>query len=364
MKKRIALMLAALCLMLSGCSWLDGSYVSVTPHQEQTSGGQSGAVSAANYLQLRTVLQDMVDSGTENAVINVAEYDQEQVAKGMQTAVNYLSSLYPLGAYAVDRIDYDIGVSGGKPAVSVSISYIHGRSEIRKIKTVPDMTEAEKVIAEALDACNESVVLLVRHYEREDLVQMVEDFAEQNPDIVMETPQVAEGLYPDAGTSRIVELKFTYQTSRDSLRQMQDQVEPLFAAAMQYVSGDGSDSQKYNQLYGFLMERFDYTIETSITPAYSLLRHGVGDSKAFAMVYAAMCRQAGLECRIVSGTRNGEAWYWNLICEDGIFFYVDLLQSSASGQLQRLSDDQMHGYVWDYSAYPAADAAQNENLPE
>ena len=208
--------LLALCLMLSGCSWLDGSYVSVTPHQEQTSGGQSGAVSAANYLQLRTVLQDMVDSSTENAVINVAEYDQEQVAKGMQTAVNYLSSLYPLGAYAVDRIDYDIGVSGGKPAVSVSISYIHGRSEIRKIKTVPDMTEAEKAIAEALDACNESVVLLVRHYEREDLVQMVEDFAEQNPDIVMETPQVAEGLYPDAGTSRIVELKFTYQTSRDS----------------------------------------------------------------------------------------------------------------------------------------------------
>ena len=44
------------------------------------------------------------------------------------------------------------------------------------------------------------------------------------------------------------------------------------------------------------MERYDYRIETSITPAYSLLRHGVGDSRAFAVVYAAMCQQAGLEC--------------------------------------------------------------------
>ena len=81
------------------------------------------------------------------------------------------------------------------------------------------------------------------------------------------------------------------------------------------------------------------------------------------MVYAAMCRQAGLECRIVSGTRNGEAWYWNLICEDGIFFHVDLLQSSASGQLQRLSDDQMHGYVWDYSAYPVCESGAEEPEP-
>lgn len=357
MKHRIAALLAAVCLVLSGCNWMDGSYVSVMPHQEQMSGSLSGTVSASNYLQLRTELQEMVDSGTESAVINVAEYDQEQVEKGMQTAVNYLTVLYPLGAYAVEKIDYEIGISGGQPAVSVNISYIHGRSEIRKIRTVQDMEEAEEVIAEELEVCSEGVVLLVKQYEKTDLVQLVEDYAEENPDIVMETPQVAEGLYPDTGTSRVVELKFAYQTSRDSLRQMQTQVAPLFASAKQYVSGDGADSQKYAQLYGFLMERYDYTIETSITPAYSLLRHGVGDSKAFAMVYAAMCRQAGLECRIVSGTRSGEAWYWNLICQDGVYYHVDLLQSSAAGQFQKLTDGQMHGYVWDYSAYPAAGIA-------
>ena len=72
-------------------------------------------------------------------------------------------------------------------------------------------------------------------------------------------------------------------------------MKPVFESAVLYVSGDGAEKQKFSQLYAFLMERFDYKVETSITPAYSLLRHGVGDSRAFATVYAAMCRLAGLE---------------------------------------------------------------------
>ena len=103
------------------------------------------------------------------------------------------------------------------------------------------------------------------------------------------------------------------------------------------------------------MERFDYQIETSITPSYSLLCHGVGDSRSFATIYAAMCRRANVECQVVSGTKNGDAWYWNLICENGIYYHVDLLESSAAGYLRKLSDAQMDGYVWDYSAYPPAD---------
>ncbi len=46
------------------------------------------------------------------------------------------------------------------------------------------------------------------------------------------------GLYPDSGTSRVVELKFTYQTSRDSLRQMQPQVQRVFDSAALYISSD------------------------------------------------------------------------------------------------------------------------------
>lgn len=361
MKRMVLCLMTALCLVLTGCSsWMDGNYVSVTLHEEQLSDVQSGAVSAANYAELLEVMTRMVDSGTESAVINVADYNQSTVENGVVTAARYLQKMYPIGAYAIEKIDYEFGTSGGKPAMSVNISYIHGRSELREVQKVPDMAGAQEKIADALERCDVSVVILVENYEPTDLAQFVEDYAMLNPDIVMETPQVAVGAYPDAGTTRVLELNFTYQTSRDSLRQMQSQVEPYFASASLYVSGDGADLQKYSQLYAFLMERYDYKFETSITPAYSLLCHGVGDGEAFASVYAAMCRQAGLECQVVSGTKAGEPWYWNMVCDSGVYYHVDLLRCNTEGGFRRMTDAEMEGYVWDYSAYAPSAAAETE----
>ena len=173
----------------------------------------------------------------------------------------------------------------------------------------------------------------------------------------MEIPQLSEGIY-GTGASRVVELNLTYQNSRESLRQMQSQVRTVFEAASLYVSGDASDRQKFSQLYGFLTERFDYKMDTSITPSYSLLYHGVGDSRAFAEVYAAMCRQAGLECIVVTGTRDGAPWTWNMVRDGEVYYHVDLLR--MSGSFWGYSDAEMGGYVWDYSGYPVCDTYYQE----
>ncbi len=360
MKKRLIARILILGLMLTGCSWLEGSYVSVTRHQEQIAGGHTGKISASNYYELRQAMTELVEAGTENTVIHIPEYPQDLVETGMEAAVRFVRELLPLGAYAVDDVQYEIGTVAGQPAVSVTVSYIHGRSELRKIHRVADMEAARQEIHTVLEQCSDSLVLLVEDYDNADIGQMVEDFAEENPNLVMEVPQVAAGLYPDMGSTRVLELKFTYQTSRDALRQMQTQVQRVFDSASLYVSSDGDEGRKFAQLYTFLMERFDYTLETSITPSYSLLCHGVGDSEAFAAAFAAMCRQAGLECQVVSGTRAGEAWFWNLIREGDVYYHVDLLQSKSAGELQKLTQEQMQGYVWDYSAYPAAGSSATD----
>lgn len=355
MKKGSLGMVLAVCLLLSGCgNWMDGSHVAVTPHQEQSTNVQTSEVVASDYQELRMALENMVESGMESGVIDVSGYDQSVLENGVKAAVNYVRSQFPLGVYAVETLRYEIGSGGGQPALSVSISYIHGRSEIRQIREVRNMQAAQDEINSALTACSEGLVLLINDYKDADLAQMVEDYAQQNPDSVMETPQVAVGVYPEVGTVRIMEIKFIYQTSRDALRQMQSQTKRVFNSAVYYINSDGSEAQKYAQLYTFLMERFAYKQETSITPSYSLLCHGVGDSRAFAMVYGAMCRMAGLECQIVTGTRDGEPWFWNLICVDGNYSHVDLLRCNENGEFSPEMDEQMVGYVWDYSAYPAA----------
>lgn len=354
MKQTILILLCILCCGLNGCSLMSNRYyVSVTPHREINMEYAADNVSTADETELYEALKVFVENGTEQAVISVPNYNQKALETDMNAVVRNIMEKDPLGAYAVETIHYETGANGGQPAIAVEIAYVHDRSEIRRIKQTDTMENAAILIRKALDDCGTGIVLRISRYQETDLAQLVEDYADVYPERVMEQPEVTVSVYPDSGsTDRVVELKFTYQTSRETLRTMQTEVGRIFDSAVLYVSGDGAAQEKYSHLYSFLMERYDYKIETSMTPAYSLLRHGVGDSKAFATVYAAMCRLSDLECLVVSGTRGGEPWYWNIVHDGDDYYHVDLLRSAQSGEFSELYLRDMDGYVWDYSRFP------------
>lgn len=361
MNRKLFALFLILSMLLSGCAWLNGSYVHVTPHQAGGGGNQGEALSAENYSELLGILKDMVAAGKNGCVIYTGDFDGDAMNRGLKMAGDYIRVTDPIGAYAVEDISFEQGASSGKPAVAVSITYRRTSAEIQRILRLTDTDAAQPLVQKALQNCDSRLVMLIEEYRQTDFDQLVQNLALAYPESVMETPQTVETVY-GKGSSRVVELSFTYENSRDNLRQMQTQVRPVFDSAALYVSGDGADSQKFGQLYAFLMERFEYKLETSITPAYSLLRHGVGDSRAFATVYAAMCRMAGLECRIVTGTRQGEPWTWNLVWDNGKPYHVDLLACSAAGAYRERTDEEMQGYVWDYSAYPESVRSVQETV--
>lgn len=359
--ERILALFLCLC-MLTGCSWMDGSFVSVTPHVVTRDQESDDSVQISTYSQLRSALTDMVDSGTTHGLFSLIDYPQERISSDMNLAISYIQWNYPIGAYAVEHLEYEYGSGGSQNVLSVDITYRHGKSEINRIQTVRGISGAQTAISAALRQYTGSLVLQITNYSVTDFSQMVSDYAAEYPQSVMEIPQVTYEVYPTSGDVRVVELYFTYQTSRESLRTMQSSVMPIFSSAQLYVTANTGDYTKYSQLYTFLTERFDYTIETSITPSYSLLCHGVGDSKAFAQVYAAMCRQVGLDCQVVSGTRDGISHFWNIVRDGEIHYHVDLLRSMTEGAYRQRTDEEMQGYVWDYSAYPACGAA--DPVPE
>lgn len=351
--RRLIYCILALSLLLTGCGWLDGSYSSVTPHQQHSDEKENLPQSVENYLQLRGALENMVTSGMQSSVISLQNFQQDQIDDSMDMAVRYVKTSFPMGAYAVEDISYEMGSVGGSPAVAVEITYLHEYREIQAVQRVTDMDQVRERIGNALKEYDAGLVMLIENYQAADIHQIVDDFAQDNPSAVMETPEITVQMYPDSGRQRVLELKFSYESSRDSLRSMQEVVQRVFNSAALYVSRDAQDYQKLSQLYAFLMERFDfYHLKTSITPAYSLLNHGVGDSYAFAVVYAEMCRRAEVECQVVVGTRRGEPWYWNMVLDDGYYHHVDLLACQQWGSYRELTDVQMTDYVWDYSAYP------------
>ena len=112
--KRSVICLGLACVMLfSGCSWMGGSYVSVTPHREQLSGVQSGSLVASEYAELRSLLAELTEAGAESAVIHIPEYDPAVAEADMESAIRYITEILPIGAYAIDKVDYELGTSGG-----------------------------------------------------------------------------------------------------------------------------------------------------------------------------------------------------------------------------------------------------------
>ena len=368
MQKRMLAMAAAICLLLSGCSLYEGSFVHVTHREGQVSENQEDSPLVGTYQELQLALGAIVDSGKESGILYVTDLLQASLEKSMTAAILYTKQSNPVGSYAVEDITYQVGTNSGRTAVAVSVQYTRTAAEIQKILRLDAPFQVEGAVMQALENFDDRLVMQVGHYMDMDIPQMVQNLAQENPDKVMETPSVVEVVYGNAQT-RIIEVTFSYENTRESLRMMCKQVQPVFDSAELYVSGEDDTNRKLSQLYGFLMERFDYKQDTSLTPTYSLLRHGVGDSRAFANVYSAMCRRSGLTCLTVTGTRNAEPWTWNIVLDGDVYYHVDLLACAAMGGFREMTDDQMYGYVWDYSAYPECgfseeSAATETTFPE
>lgn len=361
MKTRLTALVLFVVLSLSGCSnMFSGSYYSAEPHLQDAVPMSGQSYAAGDLQDLRDIFKKMVDTYQTQAVILADGYGQDRLEEDLREAYLDIIEQDPLASYAVEGIVTKVGKAEGKTAVTLTIEYIYDESYLKSIKKVGSMDDAIRQIHTALVRCDVGLTILVDKYEERDMTQVVEDYALLHPHQVMEVPQVSTNVYPYTGDARVVEMYFTYRTSRDSLKRMKEKVGQVFDSAELYVSDDIQPQQKYLQLWAFLMERFEYRYDTSITPAYSLLHHGVGDSRAFAQVYAAMCGQKGLECRFVSGTRSGKSHCWVIIRVDETYYHLDLLEE----EFRMRADGEMEGYVWDYSAHPVCGAGDAQLYPE
>ena len=105
--KRFGAILLIVCMLLSGCStWLDGSYYSIKPHEEKQEDSDSDIVAVSSYSALCRALAGMVHNGTTNGLISVKNYNQLVVARDMLYAIEHVKTSDPIGAYAVEEMEF------------------------------------------------------------------------------------------------------------------------------------------------------------------------------------------------------------------------------------------------------------------
>lgn len=358
--KKLCLLVLACCLCLSwGCTaHREDSFVSVTPHSEQyaTEPASREPQKADTYLSLRTLLLDFASSGVAQGYINVSQYG-DTLTEDMAQAVDYVLHTDPIGAYAVFSIHYTQLEREGETLLQVNLQLRHNTQEIQSIRTVRGMENAEKLLITALEQSAEQLVMQVSDYEPFDFSAFVAEYSAAHPELVVETPKVSSVTYPQTGRVRVVDICFSYETDLHEIEVMQVQMQRFFVSAQVLVNPSAPEEARLHQAVDMLLQRYSYQEGTSCTPAYDLVFRGIGNSHTMAQVLCTLCKNAGLDCLVVSGEKNGEPWSWNLVRLDGQYYHLDLWSQRDSYGLH--TDAEMTQYQWDPESVPSS-----ETVPE
>ncbi len=334
-----------LCVLCSGCSvWTSGEYLSVTPHQVQSEVYANRVIEVTSYTQLRNAISNLVRNGAEDGVISISAFNKGTIHFYVDTAITNVIENTAYGAYAVEKITYEIGTNRGDSVVACKIHYRNGYQQPMQIKRIGNVQELSDMITDALQVLDRSVLVYTEQYEKIDVQKIISEFASSYPDKVIEIPSVEFSVYPEKGAERIIEISFEYKTDRILLQQMRGKAEEFFRAAEQSVQGINNVEDIYNQIYLYLKDHCKYTDIYSDTPVLDLLTKGQGNEKIIADIYARICTRLGLGCKTVSGTLNGRQWFWNAVQIRGKYYDVDLIRCLENQAFQLLTDEQLNEY--------------------
>jgi len=175
-KRYIALFLAALSLLLCGCSLLDQEYSSVEPHANrywEDSG--SDIMRAETYQDLVNILMMMVENHEEGGVLRLylTDVDYSTALELMKRAVAEVREETAIGAYVLSALDYNMEeLRNSYYQVSLHPVYRRTAEDVAAIRETASSSAIYDLIVSAWE--NNSPRLTVRYsYLAEDPAELL-----------------------------------------------------------------------------------------------------------------------------------------------------------------------------------------------
>ena len=363
MKRTLALVLAL--LLLTGCSLTADTYQSERKHEEKTNQAPlPAAVEVSDFEEMKAAILQFISGGRETGSIRTKNYSgnvEEDTAKAVYDATRK----DPVGAFAVDYLNYNCVKIVNYYEITVDITYRNAIYEVDTIQKIRGEADIELQVQKALQNFKGRLAMRIKENQSYDINAIMQAFFAENPEKLVEIPQINVMVYPDSGPERVVEVEFAYTHTPTELRQMQKAMEESVAAAAEYIRYRDSDRSKVQLLHTYLTERFGYEQKDTPTPVYSALCEGIADSVGLAHGFAMICRRAGVECYYVTGFLGGESRVWNIVADDGDFRHVDLAECIGEGKTLSLKTDwEMGDYYWNTQEYPPCIVVETPVVPE
>ena len=360
MMKRLGALAALLLAMglLCGCGLLNNEYVSIkdyTPSVQEES-SDDGKVTVKNFSALKQALLKMAYAGkTEGTIVFDAAYDGDTTAD-MASACWQVRTQDALCAYCVENMAYEINKIVTINEASVYISYSDVSEAAGDIRHLAFSSGIDDIIREAFSEGEKKLVVLISRssYSAEDMAAAVTRVYREDPALGPKEPLARVNMYSGTGAQRLYEISINYGMTSEELDARTAQLQAVDAFAELDTSGM-SEAELAYAACEYLMEHCAVSDDRSDNTAYAALVGGWADSEGAALAYIVLCRELGIDCRIVYGQEDWTEHCWNIVRIDGSYYHVDITAAIENGaEAGFLMNDEMAWgrYRWDVSSYP------------
>ena len=165
MYRRLTALTLSLALLLSGCSGLlERSQRTVNPHVEQAaSEGDPSVLRAENYQSLVSAVLHFVSEGMERGKVRLYKYTGN-IGDDLASACDEVMLEDPLGAYALEDIDWNYNRIVSYYECSFQFTYRRTAEQIQSVRSVNGVTAIRNALEEAMAAGQTEAVLRVSSY--------------------------------------------------------------------------------------------------------------------------------------------------------------------------------------------------------
>lgn len=354
MRRYLALMLAALMLLLSGCARLfEKEYVSEKDYEDPEISSDSETQEIHDYAGLLRLLNAMVANFETQQSLIFTNYDGI-IADDLSKACWELRSNTALGSYCVQDIEYTTEQVVAYCEADITVSYKRSEEEVKGLTSAQTRSGVAQCVADALEDQKSKLAVLMNTnaLTENDVKELVLQTCLDHPTLAVEIPTVDVTMYSGETSQRIFEITLHTALSQEETAQRREAVLKAVDEIVSEIDPDTPESVL--QAAVLTAERCSMGGELGAT-AYDALVLGNTDSQGLAMAYRAVCDALDAECLVVNGQLDGGVHVWNLITLGSNRYNLDLV--GYSGTLWLQPDRDIWGrYWWNVDRYPACDA--------
>lgn len=362
MKRRLTaiLLTAALAFSLCGCgSVFDKEYWAVSdyvpPTQEKSD--DTERITVRNFLSLKKSILDMVYMGaTEGNIAFDPNYDGDAL-EDIEEACWQVRTQNALCAYCVVDITHETSKIVSYYETKIKISYAASAAPVSEIVQLPYVIGVEDILKNAMDNNQRRVVIFVNasSYSAARMANVVGEVYRTYPLCSAVEPKTDIYMYSGSALQRLYEINLDYGLSENELIRRKSQLKNL--DVRNSVGATGMDDL-YSAFAAsaYLAEKCELSDQSLDNTVYSALIKNSANSEGLALAYVELCRQLGIECRIVCGQYAWKDHCWNIINIDGEYYHVDVSACIRSGMeygFLRNDESMWTNYRWDTASYPS-----------